>query len=163
MLAVGIVGMVAGCAGADVSVAPEVAPFEERQAAAQFDVDALVGDGRVSLEQFEGSPVFLNFWASWCGPCREEMPDLQAFQEAHPEIAVVGLAVRDDPDDSRRFARRTGVEFPLGIDRQGEVAGRYAALSLPVTVVIDAEGRIANTWFGLIRPEQLEELAAQLA
>jgi peroxiredoxin len=162
LIAAGLLAVAAGCGGVDVSVAPKAAPIEEREQAAPFTAQALDGDGEIALGDFRGTPVFLNFWASWCGPCREEMPDLQAFQERTPEVQVLGLAVNDDPSDSRRFAREVGVDFPLAIDRRGSIANEYSATGLPVTVVIDAEGRIASTWFGLISPEQLDEFAAQL-
>jgi thiol-disulfide isomerase/thioredoxin len=162
LLAAGVLGLAAGCGAVDVSVDPEAAPIEERDEASPFTATALDGGGEIALDDFRGTPVFLNFWASWCGPCKEEMPDLQAFKERTPGVQVIGLAVNDDPSDSRSFAQEVGVDFPLAIDRNGSIAGKYSATGLPVTVIIDAEGKIASTWFGLISAQQLDEFAEQL-
>jgi len=145
-----------------VSVDPGVRPPDSRPVAVAFSAPALNGDEKIALSDFTGRPVFLNFWASWCGPCREEMPDLQAFSEAHPELVVLGVASQDDPADSREFAKQVGVTFPLVVDTDNSISEDYRATGLPVTVVIDADGKIANTWFGPIGPGQLEDFAAQL-
>ena len=157
-----VAAVAAGCGGVDVSVDPQVKPLEERPKAANFSAPALNGDTQIALSDFAGTPVFLNFWASWCGPCREEMPALQEFSKAHPEVVVLGIASFDDLKSSRAFAKEVGVTFPLAHNPDNAVAEAYRARQLPVTVVIDAEGRIANTWFGPIDTQQLEEFAAQL-
>ena len=162
LLTIVLIAFAAACGRADVSIEPRLTPADERSEAPEFSAPALDGGADIRLADLRGRPVFLNFWASWCGPCREEMPALQEFAARHPEVQVVGIASGDDPDDSRRFAAEVGVDFPLGTDDGGDIAPRYSATGLPVTVMIDAEGRVANTWFGLIGPEQLEEFAAQL-
>ena len=106
--------------------------------------------------------MVLNFWASWCEPCTREMPALVAFAKDTPGVDVVGLAVNDRPADSRRFAEDVGIPFDLGIDRDGEVARAYGATGLPVTVIVDPEGRVADTFFGEITREQLDSYAEQL-
>jgi cytochrome c biogenesis protein CcmG/thiol:disulfide interchange protein DsbE len=131
-------------------------PVAERGAAPAFRVPALEGGGEIALADYRGVPVVLNFWASWCGPCRDEMPALVEFADANPGLRVVGLAVNDRPEDSRRFAGDLGVDFDLGVDRDGDVAASYGATGLPVTVVIDAEGRVATTWFGPITRNDLD-------
>lgn len=152
----------AGCGDdlTDVAVEPQLAA--DPQPAAGFDVPRLDGDGRIALSDEPGKPVILNFWASWCGPCRAEMPVIQTFAEETPGVRVVGLAVSDAPADSRAFARETGVTFDLGVDRDGAIANRYSATGLPVTVVIDADGEVASTWFGEITRSELDAFAAQL-
>lgn len=144
----------------DVAVEPQLAA--ERQPATTFDLPSLDGDGRVALTDAPGKPVILNFWASWCGPCRTEMPVIQRYSRETPGVRVIGLAVNDAPGDSRAFAREVGIDFELGIDRDGAIADRYSATGLPVTVVIDAEGQIASTWFGEIDRPQLDAFTAQL-
>jgi cytochrome c biogenesis protein CcmG/thiol:disulfide interchange protein DsbE len=138
--------------GAGASTAPPA----EREAAPGFRVPSLEGGGEIALADYRGTPVVLNFWASWCGPCREEMPALVEFADANPGLRVVGLAVNDRPEDSRRFARSLGVDFDLGVDRDGDVAASYGATGLPITVVIDARGRVATTWFGPITRDDLD-------
>ena len=116
----------------------------------------------MTLVAHRGTPVILNFWASWCEPCRREMPALVAFSDDHPNLDVLGIAVNDDPSDSRRFAAGLKIPFPLGIDRSGAVAESFGATGLPVTVIIDEKGLVADTFFGEITRVQLDGYAEQL-
>jgi cytochrome c biogenesis protein CcmG/thiol:disulfide interchange protein DsbE len=152
----------AACGGLGGDSAQGLTPAAERSEAPAFSAPALDGDGRVSLAAHRGRPVVLNFWASWCKPCRDEMPELVRFADEHPGVDVVGLAVNDAPADSRRFARAVGATFELGIDRDAQTAGDYGVTGLPVTVVIDAEGRVATTVFGPVGPAELRGFAEQL-
>jgi cytochrome c biogenesis protein CcmG/thiol:disulfide interchange protein DsbE len=145
--------------GAEVSAADP----PDRGDASAFRVPALLSDGDVSLEQFGGMPVVLNFWASWCTPCKKEMPVLQEFAAENPDVAVVGLAVNDTEGDSRRFAQERNIQFPLGVDGDGSVSADYGVTGLPVTVVIDGQGKVASTWFGEITREELDLFAEQLS
>lgn len=156
---------VAGCGGAaglgeGQAVPPP--PPEKREVAAAFDVPALDGSGRVRLAEHRGRPVVVNFWASWCGPCRSETPELVRFAGAHPGVEVIGLAVNDLPADSRRFAKEYGIPYRLGIDRRGGVGADYGIIGLPVTVVIDAQGRLVANHAGEIDAAELESLTAPL-
>jgi cytochrome c biogenesis protein CcmG/thiol:disulfide interchange protein DsbE len=163
VLALVAAALAAGCGGLGGDAAADLTPPGERTVAPAFSVPALDGDGRVTLAAHRGRPVVLNFWASWCGPCREEMPELVRFAGEQPGIDVVGLAVNDRPADSRRFADRAGATFELGIDRDAVTAGEYGVTGLPVTVAIDAEGRVATTIFGPVGEEELDGLAEGLA
>jgi thiol-disulfide isomerase/thioredoxin len=155
--------LAAGCSEAGLEAeAPTVPDEGARPPAPAFSVPALDGRGQVALADYRDRPVILNFWASWCAPCRREMPELVDFARENPDIAVVGLAVSDVRADSRRFAREFDVPYDLGVDRDAKVAGEYAATGLPVTVVIDREGREASTWYGPIGRDELELFAAQL-
>ncbi len=144
--------------GAEVSASDPA----DRADAEDFSVPALLSDGDVSLSQFSGTPVVLNFWASWCTPCKKEMPILQNFAADNPDVAVVGIAVNDTERDSRKFAEDRDIQFPLGVDGDGSVSADYGVTGLPVTIVIDGEGRIATTWFGEITREELDLFAEQL-
>ena len=155
--------LAAGCSEAGLDRSGEPASGESGAPAPDFSVPALDGEGRIALADYRGTPVVLNFWASWCGPCKKEMPDLVAFAKEHPEVAVVGLAVNDKPSDSRRFADRYGVGYDLGIDRDTEVAGEFGATGLPVTVYVDREGRIVSTQFGSVTRPDLEAFADSAA
>ncbi len=90
------------------------------------------------------------------------MPALIEFAKDTPGLDVVGLAVSDRPADSRRFAEEVGITFDLGIDRDGAVAREFGVTGLPVTVIVDQEGRVADTFFGEITREQLDSYAQQL-
>jgi thiol-disulfide isomerase/thioredoxin len=108
----------------------------------------------------DGRPVILNLWASWCLPCRAEMPLLDEFAAANPEVQVLGVAVRDDPTAAGDFAAEIGVEYLLGYDEKEEVDAAYRALGLPATFWIDPDGVIVKRMFGAVTEEDLAEGAA---
>lgn len=114
--------------------------------------DHLAGDGR---------PVVLNFWASWCLPCREEMPTLDQAADRHPDLLFLGVAVEDDPQAARDFAEEVDVGYPLGVDESGTVGARYPYFGLPTTYFIDAQGRIVFQINGLVTPDLLDSLLEQ--
>ena len=99
-----VVGLVAGTRGEDTPEAAAAPAAADRDPAPEFTVPALEGGDDLTLGQFAGTPVVLNFWASWCPPCRAEMPALKAFADDNPDVEVVGLAVSDEPENSRSFA-----------------------------------------------------------
>ena len=115
-----------------------------------FVLEGLDG-GEVSLAGLEGKVVVLNFWASWCGPCRLEMPDFQEAWEEHREqgVVFVGIAVDDTASEASKFAEQVGVTYPLALDTTGDVARAYRIRAVPSTYFIDREGRLATTLSGL--------------
>ena len=119
-------------------------------------------DERVSLAQLAGRPVVVNFWASWCVPCRKEMPALQAVADRLAgRVAFVGVNHQDGRVPAAEFQAEVGVRYPSGSDPAGEVAGRYGVLGLPTTVLIDASGNIVGRRLGEVSEEQLVELIAR--
>ncbi len=110
----------------------------------------------------DGRPVILNLWASWCFPCRAEMPAIDAFATAHPEVAVIGVAVQDDVVAAEEFAEEIGVAYPLGFDEKDEVNDEYRPLGLPATFFISADGTIAKRHFGTVTEESLAADVAEL-
>ncbi|MGH8873894.1 MAG: TlpA family protein disulfide reductase [Acidimicrobiia bacterium] len=110
----------------------------------------------------DGRPVLLNLWASWCLPCREEMPALNAFARAHPEIQLVGVAIQDTEPEARAFADELAVVYPVGIDREGTIGDAYPSPGLPSTFLIGSDGRIVRQVNGALTGELLEQLIAEL-
>lgn len=107
-------------------------------------IEALDLQGRPwRLAELRGRPVLLNFWASWCEPCRAEMPTLQALAELYgPEqLAVVALNFKEAPATVARFVQRTGLRLPVLLDREGAVARACAVKVFPTTLLIGADGR----------------------
>jgi cytochrome c biogenesis protein CcmG/thiol:disulfide interchange protein DsbE len=98
---------------------------------------------KVTIESLSGEPAVINFWASWCEPCREEAPHLQRFHERHRgRVAVVGVDYTDNVRDARKFIRRYGWTFPNLSDPEGVAGSRYGLSGLPVTVILDSEGSV---------------------
>ncbi|WP_062237944.1 peroxiredoxin family protein [Fictibacillus sp. FJAT-27399] len=120
-------------------------------------------DGKtISLSQYKGKTVFLNFWASWCPPCQAEMPEMQRFYKEHRSKDVVILAVNLTSEDSREaaktFAKKHHVTFPVLYDEKGKVGGKYHAFTLPTTYVIDKSGTIAQLHIGPLNADMMESL-----
>jgi|GEM_PF-188162 len=110
----------------------------------------------------DGRPVILNLWASWCSPCRAEMPMIDAVAASHPEVLVIGVAVQDDPLGAAEFAEEIGVSYTIGFDDKDEVNDGYRPLGLPATFYISAEGIVVKRHFGGLTAELLEADIADL-
>ena len=108
------------------------------------------------LADYRGTPVVLNFWASWCGPCRRELPALAAFAKAHPEIQVIGVDYQDDVEAARTFAAENGATWPSVVD-DGPIGAAYEVPGLPATYLIDAQGRIVERLLGEVTEAALTE------
>lgn len=111
------------------------------------------------LAQFKGKPLVVNFWATWCEPCREEMPEISELASAHPDIAVLGVAI-DEAAAVHEFVDSTPVSYPLLIaENEGmllaETLGNNKGV-LPYTVVISEEGEVTHIFFGRVNSEMLK-------
>jgi peroxiredoxin len=95
------------------------------------------------LSELRGKKVLLNFWATWCAPCRTEMPDIQkALAESGDSVVVLGMNKQEQPDVMRAFADQIGVGFTLIANPEGDIASRYAAINLPTSYFIGTDGTI---------------------
>jgi cytochrome c biogenesis protein CcmG/thiol:disulfide interchange protein DsbE len=125
-----------GVAQANSAKVGEVAP--------DFELETLDG-GTVRLSDFRGKPVVVNFWASWCNPCRQEFPLFRsALADARGEFALVGIDTGDLRGDARRFAREERATWPNGFDAGNSVARGYGVDPLPQTFFIRRDGTIAS-------------------
>jgi thiol-disulfide isomerase/thioredoxin len=136
------------------SVVPaSVAPPSPRRgfAAPDFTLESLDGS-QLTLSELRGSPVMLNLWASWCLPCRVEMPAIERVYQRHREdgLVVVGLNVtaQDSEAAARAFAQEFGLSFPIVLDRDGAASARYELMGLPSTYFIDRQGIIRAVIIG---------------
>ncbi len=101
----------------------------------------------------------LNLWASWCVPCREEIPEISAFSQAHPDTKVLGVAVDDTEAAAVAFAREIGPGYEMALgDASFEEA--YPRIGLPVTYIIDSDGVVSEAFNGILDQETLEALVA---
>jgi len=98
--------------------------------------------GEVSLAGLEGQVVMVNFWASWCGPCREEMPHLEALHQRYSSLGFTLLGVNVDKDsaDAAEFLEETPVTFPILLDPESSVSELYDVIAMPTTVLVDRHG-----------------------
>jgi thiol-disulfide isomerase/thioredoxin len=111
----------------------------------------------VSLEGYRGRIVLMNLWASWCPPCRAEMPDLQRLQSTYGHgIAVVGVNEGESPQRARSFADSLGIRFPVWIDANQRYGRTYAALGLPTTIILDRRGVVVRGFDGALTFAQME-------
>lgn len=126
--------------------------------APRFELRGLDGK-RVSLAAYQGRPVVLTFWASWCQPCRREFPLLSDARKrfAKDGLEVIGITYQDIPSDSRDFAREMQASWPLAADASGDVASAYGVRAIPLTFFVDRDGFVASRVFGLHSADELDE------
>lgn len=133
----------------------QIEKSEKRTAAPDFTLEDLSGR-RVSLEQFRGRVVFLNFWATWCVPCREEMPAMEKlYRELRDDgLDVVAVNFKESNQQVRKFFDELGLTFTALLDRDGTVSQEYGVWSLPLSYFIDRKGEFvgkaigARNWHG---------------
>jgi cytochrome c biogenesis protein CcmG/thiol:disulfide interchange protein DsbE len=114
-------------------------------------------DGRVSLAELRGRPVVVNFWASWCVPCQEEAPRLDAAARRHAgRVVFLGIDVQDFKSDARVFLRRHDVNYVSVRDAGDDTYTAYGLTGLPETYFVDGEGRIAGHVIGAITTKELD-------
>jgi thiol-disulfide isomerase/thioredoxin len=131
------------------------------QAAPVFDLRD--DSGRtVSLDRYRGFIVVMNLWASWCPPCRAEMPDLQRLADADERsgIAVVGVNEGESPQRARVFAQSLGIRFPIWIDAAQRYGRIFGALGLPTTVIVDRRGVMIRGFDGALTLDQMRAAVA---
>jgi len=119
-------------------------------AAPDFTVPDLAGH-QLQLRDFKGKVVFLNFWATWCPPCKEEMPSMERLYRRHKDRGFTILALSIDSGGAAPvggFAKKLGLTFPIGLDSKTTVANHYAVRGLPATFLIDRKGVIAAMAIG---------------
>ncbi len=127
---------------------------------------ALAGDGdpragqTESIRDYRGRWVLLNTWASWCGPCKDEVPDLVAFQDQHAgaNFTILGVNSQDGTEDALAFAAKYGINYPSIRDGSGEYADELGMTGVPENVLIDPQGDAAYVRRGPLTAEMLDEL-----
>ncbi len=141
----------------------EAPAAREGRAAPPFRLRALDGS-LTALTDLRGRYVLLNFWASWCGPCRGETPELQAFFERRaPAFVVVGVNQQESHETARAFAAAFAVTYPIALDVDGQVSAAYrVSTGLPVSFVIDPQGVVRRIHLGALTRDDLDALAATL-
>ena len=119
----------------------------------------------LTLAEFRGRPVWLNFFATWCPPCQAETPTLERVYETHRTdgLAVVGISVQESsPADVRSYARTYGLEYPIGFDATSAIYGAYHVYGLPTQVFIDRDGIVRAVVNGPLSEAEAERILAPL-
>ncbi len=111
----------------------------------------------VSLNQFKGEPVVINFWASWCIPCRDEAPVLNRLASDHPEIVVFGINFQDNQTDANEFRKEFKLVFPVLNGNTDSVAVSYGVTGVPETFFIDKTGKITSRHAGPVDQTIIEQ------
>ena len=121
-----------------------------------------LGGGLTSLAAYQGKPVVLNFFASWCVPCRNEMPDLQkAHLQLGDKVTFLGLALRDATKDVTDFVHTSGATYDIARDPAGKVFSDLGGLNMPTTFFVSATGRIVGVHPGAVTASELQKLVDQ--
>ncbi len=120
----------------------------------------------VTLNAYQGHPLIINFWATWCAPCREEMPLLQQVHNAHQRAGLVVLGISQDSEERftavRTYWTQSGWSFPSLLDPDGAVAQRYQVFLIPSTIFINAQGVVTAMHRGPINAAQIEQYLAKI-
>ena len=140
-------GWILGGLAASIALVLFLVPAEKTENVPDFELPLLLTGDVLSSESLRGHPVVLNFWASWCAPCREEAPLLERTYQRFKDQGVrfVGVNIRDQEPNARRFVEDFGITFPVVRDEDQELARGLDVYGLPQTFFIDAEGRLAST------------------
>lgn len=138
-----------GCGESDNSVV-------EKQPAPDFTLKLFDG-GTFRLSDYRGRPVIINFFASWCIPCKAEAPHLErVYREyAGQEVMVVGIALQDTQTKARAFVKEHRLTFPTGLDTEGTIKESYRVFGLPMTIFVDRTGLIGYTHAGMATEDLL--------
>lgn len=149
--------------GGVVTAAGRPLTVERDQLAPLFRLTTLDGVA-MDLADTQGDVVLVNFWATWCPPCRAEMPVIEAAYQAHKDkgFRVLALDVREGQAEVAVYAQELGLSFPILLDQSGDVALAYRVQNLPRSFLIDRQGRVVRIHPGELTPETLERYLQEL-
>jgi peroxiredoxin len=140
-----------------------VRAVEAGQPAPSFSARALDGDSTLALASYKGKVVFLDFWASWCGPCQNAMPVIESLRNEFPadQFQVLAVNVDQDPKKAREFLERRKVGYPSVSDPEGHLPATYGLKTMPTSYIIDRSGVVRFVHAGF-RPSDVEGLRSEI-
>lgn len=119
-------------------------------------------DGKeYSLSDFRGKKVLINFFATWCPPCRAEIPDFERFHRENKDVVLIGINIQEDKATVEEFLSSMGVTYPVLLDRDGKVSAQFGIEGIPTTFLIDENGRIIAKNVGMMTYDQLKQFAGK--
>lgn len=133
-----------------------------------YPIQPGASQNKVSLRDFEGTPIILNFWAGSCPPCRAEMPDFQALHEdSSDQLSIIGIDVGQfsglgTPEQAEELISEVGITYRTGYALSPDIMKDYKVISMPTTIFIDANGSIVREWSGMIDRDTLFDLGRTL-
>jgi thiol-disulfide isomerase/thioredoxin len=150
----------AACTGPGSTASRGIA---EGNLARDFTLQAIDGH-KVSLSDYQGSVVLLNFWATWCPPCQAEIPALEAAYEVHEDEAFVILGVNVEESDTavEPFVQSLGMTYPILLDGSGKLFQEYRGQGLPMSILLDRDGTIRVRHVGYLSAQQLDKYLADV-
>ena len=132
---------------------------DEQQPLPEMDLDGFGDDGEaVSTRDYAGQPLVLNFWATWCPPCVEEMPALQEVAETIDGLAMLGVNIQDDHEQAAALVDELGITYDLAVDDDASLFGAVEGFGMPTTLLVDPEGTIQFRHTGPLDADQLRDL-----
>lgn len=157
-LAAGVVMVLNGTINLGGTDAPKAAPLanlENGSLANDFELEDVTGT-KVRLSDLRGKVVVINFWATWCVPCVQEMPMFDTYASQYPQFTMLGIDPEESPEKVKPFVEKMGMGYQILLDRNGKVMQNYKVSMLPTTFFIDEEGMIRFRHYGSMAQEQLE-------
>ncbi len=136
---------------------PAITVLQPDTPAPQFELPTLARE-TIALDDLQGQPVVINFWATWCVPCRIEMPALQALHERNPNMSVLAINLNEDERVIREWVANFGLTFDILIDDNEQVAHLYGLQGPPATFVVSEEGTIRRVFYGPVAASELESV-----
>ena len=152
--------LVVGCSGPGEAVPQGI---NQGSRARDFELESLDGS-KVSISDYEGSVVLVNLWATWCSPCRAEIPDLEAAYQAHKDegFVILGVNIEEPQENVAPFVQEFDMSYPVLLDKDGELMKIYRAQGLPMSFIVGADGVIQVRHMGYLAGDQLESYLANL-
>jgi thiol-disulfide isomerase/thioredoxin len=132
--------------------------------APDFTLETLDGE-TITLSELKGKKVFINFWTSWCPPCRDEMPEIQTFSKQHPDIVILAVDLRntEKSDEAvQEYINEYEYTFSVLLDRKGDVGQSYKVITLPTSYFVNTKGEVQYKFIGPLTVEKMEELVNTL-
>ncbi|GAA3713958.1 hypothetical protein GCM10022204_36310 [Microlunatus aurantiacus] len=139
---------------------PPATPTKAEDALPELSLPCLTAGPPVDLARLSGRPTVVNLWATWCTPCREEMPALQAAHVRYSDVQFLGVNTKDRADWAQEFLPLVNVRYPQVVDADGRLLATLRSPGLPVTVVLDRDGRVAGRQIGKVSAARLDQLIA---
>lgn len=133
-----------------VGCSPQISSIEDEQPfyAWDFTLETIDGDA-ITLSEQRGKWVIINFWATWCAPCRQEMPTLQMIAEDYPDVLVLGINLRESVETISPYREELGVTFPILINPDDQLLTDYQVIGLPQTLIVSPDGEVMMREFGI--------------